>query len=526
MRFSEPVARTSLAVRTLARAGLLHPARPDRLLGMGLAVARFGTTVAAGVAAAAARTPGSVAVRDDSGSLTYRDLDARVAGLAGTLAERGVWAGSPVGVAARNGRDFIEAVAALGRIGADAILINPGTAPPELAAILAREGASVLLAEEIPPAGLAGVTILPLPELSRDLAAGPVPPAPRRRSRLVILTSGTTGAPRGAVRSAAGIEPAVSFLSAVPLRAAEPTVVAAPMFHAWGLAHLGLGLLLGSTFVLRRRFDPAVLLADVAATRATAVAAVPVMLERLLEVATPEANTATLRVVVVSGSALPGDLAPRFLTAFGPVLYNLYGSTEVATATLATPEDLAEDAGTAGRPLPGVSLRLVDEAGADVPVGQPGRIFVGSSLSFTGYTGGEDKPRLGSLVATGDIGRIDPAGRLVVAGRDDDMVISGGENIYPQEIEDTIARLPGVAEVAVVGVADAEFGQRLVAYVVALPGAVLEPEAVRGQVRSELSSYKVPREVLLTDALPRNATGKVLRRELAGLAPAAPVRPG
>lgn len=515
--------------RALLGSGLLRPTRPDRLLGAGLALARYGYTLAAGVDAAAAAAPRALAVRDDAGACSYRGLaDASVA-LAGLLGERGLTAGDSVALAATNGRAFVAAAAALSRLGADVVLANPGAAPAQLAGIVAREGCAALLSDDVASyradVERPGVRVWDLSELHADAvrqaAAGPTAgggsPAPRHRSRLVILTSGTTGTPKGAARDVRGGAAGLSLLARIPLRAGEPTVVAAPMFHAWGLAQLGLGLVLRNQLVVRRRFDPEQVLADIAQTRATALIAVPVMLARILEL--PAAvrdryDTGSLRVIAVSGSALPGDLATRVLAEWGPVLYNLYGSTEVAMATVAGPADLAADPLTAGRPLPGVRLRLVDDEDRDVAPGTPGRLFVGNSLTFSGYTGGEDRRRLDGLVATGDVGVIDEAGRLRLQGRDDDMIVSGGENVYPAQVQEVILQLPEVGEAAVVGVDDELFGQRLAAYVVAAPGATVDAEALRAHVRAQLARHQVPREVHLVAELPRTATGKVLTRAL------------
>jgi fatty-acyl-CoA synthase len=354
------------------------------------------------------------------------------------------------------------------------------------------------------------------------LAAGPhrPPRSPGHASRHVILTSGTTGKPKGAPREAPGllegIEPLVALVGAIPLRARQATVLATPMFHTWGFAHLLLGLALQSTLVVQRRFEPEATLALLEQHEATAMIAVPVMLQRML--ALPDEVRArhrprALRVVAISGSAIPASVAERFMDEFGDVVYNLYGSTEVAYATVATPADLRAAPGTAGRPLHGVTLRILDEGGAEVPRGETGRIFAGNALTFEGYSGGEDKERVGGLMATGDVGHLDEGGRLMIDGRDDDMIVSGGENVYPREVEECLLGHPGVADAAVVGVPDERYGQALVAHVVARNGGV-DPEELRGYVKRELAGYKVPREVVLHDDLPRNETGKVLKTEL------------
>ena len=314
-----------------------------------------------------------------------------------------------------------------------------------------------------------------------------------------------------------GVGPAVALLSILPLRSGETTVVAAPLFHSWGFGHLALGLLLGSTIVLHRQFDPVATLEAVTQQGATVLVAVPVMLQRMLDV--PAAtrrtfDTSSLRAVVVSGSSLPGGLAPRFMDVFGDVVYNLYGSTEVAYTTVATPEDLRSRPGTAGRPLRGTTVAVLDAHGHPVAPGAQGHIWVGNELLFEGYTGGGTVATTRGLMNTGDVGRLDDDGRLFVDGRADDMIVSGGENVFPEEIEHLLTAHESVAEAAVVGVADEEFGQRLKAFVVRKPAAQLTAGAVRDYVRSNLARYKVPRDVEFIENLPRNLTGKILRREL------------
>jgi acyl-CoA synthetase (AMP-forming)/AMP-acid ligase II len=505
-------------VRVLARAGLLSPVRPDRLLGMGLAVARWGITPATGYAAGAARHPNRLALVDDAGPLSFREVDTRTDRIASELRARGLREGEPVGLLARNGRGIVEGAVALAKCGADVLYLNTGSAPGPLAQVLDREGARMVLHDEelghLVEGDRTRITTEQLADLALTSTLGP-PPKPTHTSRQVILTSGTTGAPRGAARSGATVEDAVAALSAIPLRGRETTVLAAPAFHAWGLGHMSLAMLLGSTVVMSRRFDPHRVLAAVEEHRATALVVVPVMLEKLLGAMKEKSyDTSCLRVIASSGSALPGDLVERVHATFGPVLYNLYGSTEVAYAAVAGPEDLAADPRTAGRPPLGVTLRVVDEQGRDVPPGTPGRIFVGSGLSFEGYTDGSDKDRLDGLVSTGDLGVLDASGRLTVLGRDDDMVVIGGENVYPGQVEDVLAADPSVAEVAVVDEQDPAYGVRLVAHVVPQPGQTVDADHLKELVRSKLARFAVPREVEVLDELPRNTTGKVLKKEL------------
>jgi fatty-acyl-CoA synthase len=345
------------------------------------------------------------------------------------------------------------------------------------------------------------------------------PPAPEQPGRIVVLTSGTTGAPKGAARGqATSTGPAIAMLERIPYRAGDVMCIPAPLFHSWGLGNLSIGMLLDATFVLRRRFDAESALADIARHRATVLAAIPVMLQRILELPVEvrrRYDTSSLRVVALSGSAIPADVEQRFMDEFGDVVYNLYGSTEVGWATIATPADLRAAPGTAGRPPLHTVVRLLDDHGQPVATGEVGRVFVGSELTFDGYTGGGSKPVIDGLMSTGDTGRFDADGRLFVTGRDDDMIVSGGENVFPREVEDLLGAHPAVREAAVVGVDDEEFGQRLVAFVVLGDGEPATGEDLREHVRAHLARFKVPREVVLVDELPRNETGKVLKRVLA-----------
>jgi fatty-acyl-CoA synthase len=294
-------------------------------------------------------------------------------------------------------------------------------------------------------------------------------------------------------------------------------MVAAPMFHSWGFAHFSLGIGLSSTLVLRRKFDPEATLSMVAQHQATALAVVPVMLQRIVDLG-PEVigryDLSSLRVIAISGSQYSAALSKRVTEAFGDVAYNLYGSTEVAWAAIATPQDMREAPGTVGQPPRGTVIKLYDQDGKEVPTGETGRIFVANEMLFEGYTGGGGKDVIDGLMATGDVGHFDEAGRLFVDGRDDEMIVSGGENVFPLEVEELLAKRDDIEEVAVVGVDDEDWGQRLRAVVVARNGKKPSEKDLKGYVKQHLAGYKVPRDIRFVDELPRNATGKVLKREL------------
>jgi len=519
---------------TLLSTRVLTPVRPDKAVRILAALSRWGPTPAAAYAGGAVQYPNRVAVIDERGAVTFAEMQRRTNALANELRGRGVGEGDGVAIMCRNHRGFIEATVACAKLGASALYLNTSFAGPQIADVVDREAPAALIYDEefaglVEQAGKGRKRFIAwaepqaqtdAPLLEEMIVSGvdsDLEP-PEEKGRVVILTSGTTGTPKGAPRKQPdSIEPAAALFSKIPLRARETTVIAAPMFHSWGFAHLTLALPLGLTVVLARKFDPENTLRLVSTHRASALAVVPVMLQRMLDLGEQvisRYDTSSLRVIALSGSALPGELATRAMDVFGDVLYNLYGSTEVAWATIATPEDLREAPGTAGRPPMGTVVKLLDDDGREVPAGVTGRIFVGNEMVFEGYTGGGNKQVIGGLMSTGDVGRFDYAGRLFVDGRDDEMIVSGGENVFPREVEDLLAKLPEVEEVAVVGVEDEDFGQRLKAFVVLREGAVISGEAVQEHVKSNLARYKVPRDVVFLDELPRNATGKILKREL------------
>jgi acyl-CoA synthetase (AMP-forming)/AMP-acid ligase II/uncharacterized protein YndB with AHSA1/START domain len=526
------------SVKVLVDAGVVRPMRPDRAWGVLRTIQKWGRSPAAGSISLAERFPHEPMIVDELGTLTFAEVHTRTNALAHALSDAGIVEGDGVGIMCRNHRGFIEATVAVSKLGANSLYLNTSFAGPQLTEVVRREQPKGLIYDEeftelLEEAGKRRKRFVAWhdsercddPTLDELIAAGDpadvVPPD--REGRAVILTSGTTGAPKGAARSnPQSLDPAVSLLSKIPLKTRQVSHIAAPLFHSWGFAHYTVGLILGTTYVLRRRFEPEPCLDAVARYRCDALVVVPVMMQRILEL--PEETRAkydvsSLKVVAASGSALPGDLAIEWMNAFGDTLYNLYGSTEVAWASIATPTDMRAAPGTAGKPPRGTVVRLFDASGVEVPQGQTGRIFVGNELLFEGYTGGGSKDVIGSLMATGDVGRFDEGGRLFVEGRDDDMIVSGGENVFPQEVEDLLARHEAVAEVAAIGVEDKDFGQRLRAFVVLEKDKQASEDELKAHVKANLARYKVPREIIFLDELPRNVTGKVLKRELKLLEP-------
>jgi acyl-CoA synthetase (AMP-forming)/AMP-acid ligase II len=522
-------------LKVFSDVGLIRPMRPDKLARIGERYIRWGASPALGSAANAITHPDRTAIIDEAGALTWLETHRRSNALARALREEGVGLGDGVAIMCRNHRYFIEATMACSKLGAVALYLNTAFAGPQLVDVMEREDPKAMIydqefgdmleevegdlrryvawEDEVDQVDETTVEQLISGAHAEDLEAPP------EHGRYIILTSGTTGTPKGAQRSQPeGLSALAALLSKIPRRHGETVMIAAPLFHSWGFLHFILSLPTVATMVLRPRFDPEDTLRATAEHRARVLAVVPVMMQRILSL--PDEvkrryDLSALEVTAASGSSLPGELATKWMDEFGDNLYNLYGSTEVAWATVATPEDMRAAPGTAGRPPRGTVIRIVDEDGHDVPAGETGRIFIGNQLAFEGYTGGGDKEHLGELLSSGDVGHFDSDGRLFIDGRDDEMIVSGGENVFPREVEDLLADHEAVEEAAAVGVDDEDFGQRLRAFVVTAEGKDVSEEDLKGYVKKNLARYKVPREIVFVDELPRNATGKVLKRELA-----------
>ncbi|GAA3924070.1 AMP-binding protein [Actinomadura viridis] len=531
----------------LLRSGVIFAGRPQRTFAQLGALRRWGSTLAGLLAAAVARVPDGPAVTDERGTLTFAELDDRTTRLAAGLPLEGPR--PRVGVLCRNHRGMVETLVACSKRGVEVVLLNTGFGAGQVRAVLGELRMDLIVAdaEFAPVLGTVPIALrrrvvwadrvpdpapAPAPGAGRGVVAGPTldqivhavpapasrPEPPQVQGRTIVLSSGTTGRPKGARRRPRpGLWSLASMTSRIPLRSRQTMIIEAPLFHTWGYAALQMAWGLRAPVVLRRRFDPEATLRSIAGHRDTAVFMVPVMLQRIMEL--PEEvrrrhDTSSLRVVALSGAALPGDLATRFMDAFGDRLYNVYGSTEVSWVAIATPKDLRADPRTAGRPPRNTSLAILDEDGRPVGRSTMGQIFAANELLFEGYTGGEPTEVRDGLLATGDLGHVDHRGLLFVAGRRDGIVVSGGENVVPRDVEDALAELPEVREVAVVGVPDPVWGQRLAAYVVPRPGARPDPDRIRAHVHAQVARYAVPRDVHVIDELPRNATGKVVHRWL------------
>ncbi|MDT5329919.1 MAG: hypothetical protein QOF31_1216, partial [Mycobacterium sp.] len=473
---------------------------------------------------------------DELGTLTWREIDQRADAFAAALQSLP----SPskvIGIMARNHRGFVEALIAANRIGADVLLLNTSFAGPALAEVVQRENVDAVIYDEEFTA-TADRALADNPDATRIIAwtdgpqggltvemmigenAGRRPQRASTKSKVILLTSGTTGSPKGAKHSG-GADGGPGILKAIldrtPWRAEEPVVVVAPMFHAWGFSQLVFAASLACTVVTRRKFDPEATLELIDRHRATGLCVVPVMFDRIMELPEEVRNkysVRSLRFAAASGSRMRPDVVIKFMDQFGDVIYNNYNATEAGMIATATPQDLRAAPDTAGRPAGGTEIRILAQDFTEMPTGEVGGIYVRNSTQFDGYTSGKTKDFHEGFMSSGDVGRFDDAGRLFVVGRDDEMIVSGGENVYPIEVEKTLAAHPDIAEASVIGVDDEQFGQRLAAFVVLNDGASATPDLLKQHVRENLANYKVPRDITVLDELPRGSTGKIVRREL------------
>ncbi|WP_446222527.1 AMP-binding protein [Nocardia sp. IBHARD005] len=533
------------AIPAVLASGMLAPVGPRKATALARSFYRYGPTPAMLLAATAIRHPDKIAIIDDAGQLTYRQLQRRAESIAAALYAANATPPKSVGIICRNHHGFAEAMAAGAQLGAELIFINTELPAPQLQAILARHNPDVLIYDDeyaatVETADYQGLRVLAwrephadpagLPTLD-DLAARrhPAPPRVRQAVKMTLLTSGTTGLAKGvprAVKPTAIVALTLTAMSILRLRSTDRVLVAPPMFHGFGLLSLLGPLALGGTAICRRRFDAATTLDDIARHRVTVVIAVPAMLQRLLAapgLAENASARSALRIMVTGAAPISPTAISNLIKAFGPILVNGYGSTEAGLVTIATPADLVAAPNTIGRAALGVSVRILRPDRSEAAPGEIGEIFVRSGLEYTGYTPDpaakvSAKEIVDGHVSTGDMGHLDVQRRLFIDGRADDMIVSGGENVFPGEVEDRLAAHPAITDAVVIGVPDAEFGQVLNAFIVLGPEAAVPSEdALKQHVRDGLERYKVPKRFIVLDEIPRNAGGKVLRAKLHAL---------
>ncbi|WP_419186589.1 acyl-CoA ligase FadD12 [Mycolicibacterium peregrinum] len=519
-------------VTTMRRAGIITAMRPDKYLRIASAMARENMSVTSGFAASAQRCPNRPGLVDELGTLTWQQIDQQADALAAGL--QALPGGEPkvLGIMARNHRGFVLSLIAANRIGADVLLLNTSFAAPAMAEVVDRESVDAVIYDE-EFTDTAALALADRPSAARIVAwtdthahdltvaklveqhRGQEPRRATEKSKVILLTSGTTGTPKGAKHSGGGPEVLKAILDRTPWHTEERVVIVAPMFHAWGFSQLAFAASMACTIVTRRKFDPEATLELVDRHRAKGLCVVPVMFDRIMDLPDNVLNRydgRTLRFAAASGSRMRPDVVTAFMDRFGDIIYNNYNATEAGMIATATPADLRAAPDTAGKPAEGTEIRILDAEFQQVPTGAVGTIYVRNSTQFDGYTSGSTKDFHEGFMSSGDVGYLDEAGRLFVVGRDDEMIVSGGENVYPIEVEKVLAGHVDVAEAAVIGVDDEQYGQRLVAFV-RVSGAAT-PNDLKAYVRENLANYKVPREITVLAELPRNSTGKIDRRQL------------
>jgi fatty-acyl-CoA synthase len=488
----------------------------------------------------ALNTPDKPALKWRDESITFAELDRRIDAIASALARRGFGRGTSVLLMMRNRPEFIEAANGVSRMGGAAVAVSWRSTANELVYLASHCGARAIIVEaDLWPAVEEAKKQLPNVDVFfsvggqvpgaapfEDLLAGTgtfdEPEGAADDASVVIYTSGTTGKPKGAVRKfpKEALPAVMRILAETPMRVDDIHLAVCPLYHATAFAFLTFTHLLGATAVILDDFKPELFLQTVERHGVTQTALVPTMLHRILalgEETLERYDTRSLRAIFSLGAPLPGPLAIETMDHFGDVLYNLYGATEIGLVTIAKPFDLRAAPATIGQLIPGNEVRLLDDAGNEVRPGTVGELYVRNQMLVAGYHKDAEATRSSmneGFFSVGDLARCDRDGRYFIEGRKRDMVISGGVNVYPAEVEGVLEQHPGLSEVAVIGVEDAEWGERVRAFVVRRPGHTVDEGELKTWTRERLAGPKVPRDFVFLDVLPRNPTGKVLKREL------------
>ncbi len=492
----------------------------------------------------AANSPDKPALFWRARRLTFAELDDRMNRAAVGLKRRGFRRNTSVVIMMRNRPEFLEVQAGASRLGSAAVSISWRSTPAELVYLANHCGARALVFEadlwhtveqakkELPNIAArdfiaVGGDVPGCSEYERDFIAEPraelsVEKGVEEEAAVVIYTSGTTGKPKGAVRKfpKEAMHAAMQFIAETPMRVDDVHLVTCPLYHSTAFGFLAMSAILGATGVIMDEFKPEAFLEHVDRFGVTTTAMVPTMLHRVMQLG-PDVigryDTRSLRAIFSGGAPLPGPLAIEVMDRFGDVLYNFYGATETGLVTLAKPQDLRAAPGTIGKVVPGNEIRLLDDAGREVPQGEVGELYARNKMLVAGYHNDAAATHASmkeGFFSVGDLARRDRDGRFFIEGRKRDMIISGGVNVYPAEVEAVLEAHPDVGECAVVGIEDPEWGERVRAFVVRRPGTSADEAALKLWCRERLAGPKVPRDYVFLEGLPRNPTGKVLKREL------------
>jgi fatty-acyl-CoA synthase len=534
--------RVRIAIRLAKTSGFLWDVRPEGAIELVRALATGAQNPAALYKIHAKNSPNKPAIVWRDQTLTFADMNSRIDRLAAGLAARGMKRGSSIVLMMRNRPELIELGAAAARLGAAAVTVSWRSTAKELVYLASHCGATAMAFEHDlwPVAGDAKKELSQIPSSNYFAVGGSVegttsverlldtPDAfvqekgAEEDASVVIYTSGTTGKPKGAVRKfpREALPAFMRFIAETPMRVDDVHLVTCPLYHSTAFGFLSLSHLLGTTVVIMDEFKPESFLRMIEDHEVTTTAVVPTMLHRVLALgqqAIDAYDTRSLRVIFSGGAPLPGPLAIQTMDQFGDILWNFYGATETGLVTLAGPSDLRAAPGTIGRAVPGNDIRLITDKGTIAPDGEVGELFVMNEFLVAGYhkdLAATSESMKDGFFSVGDLARRDRDGRFFIEGRKRDMVISGGVNVYPAEVEGVLEEHPEIAECAVIGVPDPEWGERVRAFIVRKPDSSLDDGTLKLWLRERLAGPKVPRDIVFLDALPRNPTGKVLKREL------------
>ena len=490
--------------------------------------------LAASLSRTAATHPDRTAIRMGELAVDYRALEAASSRVAGLLAARGLRAGDRVGVMLPNVPELAIVYYGVLRAGGVVVPMNPLLKSREVAYYLDDSGASLIfpwhavatdVADGVTQAGAEAIVVEPSSFAQLLAAATPVPGVVERLdddTAVILYTSGTTGQPKGAQLTHANLTTNVEVTAHDLLQLGADDVIfgGLPLFHSFGqTCTLNTGVATGATLTLLPRFDPDQALHLLAEHRATVFAGVPTMYGALLQAPDRAAfDVSALRVCVSGGAALPVEILHRFEEAFGCMVLEGYGLSETSPVASFNHPDRERRPGTIGTPIRGVEMRVVDETDAELPRGEAGEIAIRGNNVMKGYW---NKPEATAAAISpegwfrsGDIGRVDEDGNFVIVDRKKDLIIRGGYNVYPREIEEVLYEHPDVAEAAVIGVPHNQLGEEVGAAVVVKPGATVTADQLQAYVKENVAAYKYPRVLWLVDALPKTATGKILKREI------------
>ena len=490
--------------------------------------------LAASLARNAADNPDRVAIHLGDQTTSYGELDDQSARVAGLLADRGIAPGTPIGIMLPNVPEFASVYYGILRTGAVVVPMNPLLKAREIAYYLGDSGAPVIFAWHITApeveigakeAGAEAILVDPATFPDILATASPAPQVVDRAAydtAVVLYTSGTTGHPKGAELTHANLINNVEVSAADLFQLGPDDLIfgGLPLFHAFGqTCTLNAAIMTGASLTVLPRFDAAKALGILADQRVTIFAGVPTMFSALLHVPDRSGyDVSALRLCISGGAAMPVEVLRQFEDAFDCIVLEGYGLSETSPVASFNHPGRERKPGSIGTPIRGVEMRVVDASGAEVPQGEVGEIAIRGHNIMKGYL---NRPEATAEAVsddgwfrTGDIGRVDEDGYYYIVDRKKDLIIRGGYNIYPREIEEVLYEHPEVAEAAVVGIPHPELGEEVGAAVALKPGATVTTDELRSYVKSQVAAYKYPRRVWIVDALPKGPTGKILKKEI------------